>query len=75
MQQAAVTLLLRLVKTDVGDLLFEQIPLLLRLRLRQRVAEQLWTRHIEPVLLSPRFRDSRWHRTKLPDAATRARTA
>jgi hypothetical protein len=24
------------------------------------------------VLLSPRFRDSRWHSTKLPDAAVRA---
>jgi hypothetical protein len=71
-QQAAVTLLLRLVETNVGELLFEQLPLLLRLQLRQRVAEQLWTSHIEPVLLSPRFRDSRWHSTKLPDAAARA---
>lgn len=71
-QQAAVKLLLRLVETKVGELLFEQLPLLLCLQLRQRVAEQLWTNHVEPVLLSPRFRDSRWHSTKLPDAAARA---
>jgi hypothetical protein len=71
-QEAAVALLLRLVETEIGELLFEQIPLLLRLRLRQRFAEQLWTRHIEPVLLSPRFRNSRWQSTKSPNATARA---
>jgi|HubBroStandDraft_1064217.scaffolds.fasta_scaffold01793_12 HEAT repeat protein len=70
-QRAAVTLLVRLAETHIGELLYEQLPLLLRLQRRQRVAEELWARHIEPVLRSPRFRNSRWHSTKSPDAAAR----
>jgi hypothetical protein len=71
-QRAAVTLLVRLAETRIGELLFEQLPLLLRLQLRQRVAEQLWARHIEPVLRSPRFRLLRWQSAKSPDPAARA---
>jgi hypothetical protein len=70
-QRAAVTLLVRLAETHIGELLFEQLPLLLRLQRKQRVAEELWARHVEPVLRSPRFRNSRWHSTKSPDAAAR----
>jgi hypothetical protein len=62
-QQAAVSLLIRLVESEFAALMFDELALLLRLKQRQRVSEQVWPAHIEPALRSPRFREARWRST------------
>jgi hypothetical protein len=71
-RQAAVRLLIRLVDSESAELLFDQLPLLLRLQQRQRIVEQAWPQQIEPTLRSPRFRQARWRSTLSTEPIARA---
>jgi len=71
-QEAAVNLLIRLMESVAASAIFDQLPLLLRLKQRRRVAEHVWPEKIEPALRLSKFRELRWTSSKSPDAETRA---
>jgi hypothetical protein len=71
-QQAAVNLLINLLKSTAAPSVFDQLQLLLRLKRRQRITEHIWPEKIEPALRASEFRDSRWKSTRSNDPDTRA---
>lgn len=71
-QRAASGSLSRLLESDSASLIFELLPLLVRLRQRKRISEEIWPQRVEPMLRSPGLRVSRWNSTKSPDSETRA---
>ena len=71
-QRAASRLLSRLLSSDSASLIFESLPLLVLLRQRMRIFQEIWPRQVEPLLCSARFRDSRWNATQSADSAARA---
>ena len=70
-QRAASGSLSRLLESDSASLIFDLLPLLVRLRQRKRMSEEIWPQRVEPMLRSPGLRESRWNSTKSPDSETR----
>jgi HEAT repeat protein len=71
-QRAASMLLGRLLESDSAPMIFEALPLLLRLRQRRRISEEIWPQQVEPLLRSPHLRQCRWSSTKSLDTESRA---
>ncbi|MGO1068680.1 hypothetical protein [Lysobacter sp. CA199] len=70
-RREAERLLGRLLLQD-DALLFETLELALRLRMRTRFRDGIWSRRLEPALRSPRHALARWQATAHPSPGVRA---